>query len=237
MLLDEERACLESLVHRYFGYYLLQVGSIGGEMQGLVPERLRSQITVAPERPPVASSSWIQGSPDRLPVADDSVDVVLLLHTLDFYPDPHQTLREIDRVMIPEGRLIVVGFNPWSLWGFRRLFPSRTRCSPWSGRFIPVRRIQDWLSLLGFKIEKTRPLMFRPPLRQRVLMERLSLLESSGRRWWPALSAVYVVEAVKRVSTLTPIKPLWKLKRPLMGGRAIEPTTHIPLSRSRSDHG
>lgn len=116
MLLEEERVCLEQLVHRYFGYYMLQIGSIGGELPSLVPGRLHSRIMVAPERPALSSSCWIQGAPDRLPVASDSVDVVLLLHTLDFYPDPHQTLREVERVLIPEGRLIVVGFNPWSLW-------------------------------------------------------------------------------------------------------------------------
>lgn len=225
MLLEEERVCLEQLVHRYFGYYMLQIGSIGGELPSLVPGRLHSRIMVAPERPALSSSCWIQGAPDRLPVASDSVDVVLLLHTLDFYPDPHQTLREVERVLIPEGRLIVVGFNPWSLWGVRRLLGSRSGSTPWNGRFLSVGRIHDWLSLLGFRIETTKPLLFRPPLRQRVLMDRLDLLERSGKRWWPALSAVYVVEAVKQVSTLTPIKPLWKLGRPIMGGSAIEPTT------------
>ena len=233
LLLEEERSCLEALVQSYFGNFLLQIGSIGGEMPGLVPGRLRSQIMVAPENPATASSCWIQASPDCLPIAGDSVDVVLLLHTLDFYQDPHQTLREVDRVLIPEGRLIVVGFNPWSLWGLRRLFRGRSSQSPWNGRFIPSRRIQDWLSLLGFTIESTHPLMFRPPLRQPVLMDRLHLLERSGKRWWPAFSAVYVVEAVKRVSTLTPVKPLWKLHRTILGGRAIEPTTHALWDRNQ----
>ncbi|MCP4289786.1 MAG: methyltransferase domain-containing protein [Gammaproteobacteria bacterium] len=224
------------LVQRYFGYYLLQVGSIGGEMPELAPERLRAQVMVTPERPVGDSQRWIRGGPDCLPIASDSVDVVVLLHTLDFFPDPHQTLREVDRVLIPEGRLIIVGFNPWSLWGLRRLFRGRVNRSPWNGRFISIHRMHDWLSLLGFKIESTQPLMFRPPLRQRVLMERLDLLERSGRRWWPALSGVYVVEAVKRVSTLTPVKPQWKLHRRILGGQVIEPTTHAQWGSSRSNH-
>ncbi|MCB1750906.1 MAG: class I SAM-dependent methyltransferase [Gammaproteobacteria bacterium] len=237
VLLEQERSCLEAVSHRCFGYYLLQVGSIGGEVPGLVPSRLRSRIMVAPEGPATASPGWIRGRPDQLPIASDSVDVALLLHTLDFYQDPHQTLREVDRVLIPEGRVIIVGFNPWSLWGLRRLFRSRSSRVPWSGRFISIHRIQDWLSLLGFEIESTWPLMFRPPLRQRVLMERLDLLERSGKRWWPAFSGVYVVEAVKRVSTLTPIKPSWKLRKPILGGRAIEPTTHAPLGRNGGGNG
>lgn len=142
LLLDEERACLEALSHRCFGYYLLQVGSIGGDIPGLVPARLRSRVTVAPEQPATDNSCWIRGNPDRLPIASDSVDVVLLLHTLDFYQDPHQTLREVDRVLIPEGRLIIVGFNPWSLWGLRRLFGGRSGYSLWNGRFISMHRIR-----------------------------------------------------------------------------------------------
>ena len=234
VLLDQERACLKALSHRFFGYYLLQIGSIGGEMPGLDQVPLRSRVMVAPEQQAFASPCWIRGSPDRLPIASDSVDVALLLHTLDFYHDPHQTLREVDRVLIPEGRVIIVGFNPWSLWGLRRLFSGRSSRSPWDGRFISIHRIHDWLSLLGFRIETTWPLMFRPPLRQRVLMDRLDLLEKSGKRWWPALSGVYVVEAVKRVSTLTPIKPQWKLRNTILGGRAIEPTARVPWGGSRS---
>ena len=236
LLLDEEYACLEALGHRCFGYCFLQLGSIGGEMPGLLPGRLRSRILVAPEPPLVDCSSWIRGAPDRLPIASDSVDVVLLHHTLDFYHDPHQTLREVDRVLIPEGRLIVIGFNSSSLWGLWRLFHSRSVQPPWNGHFISTRRILDWLSLLGFRIENTSQLMFRPPLRQRVLMQRLRLLEKSGRRWWPALSGVYVVEAVKQVSTLTPVKPLWTLRHPILGGRAIEPTTHASWDCSRRQH-
>ncbi|MCB1869908.1 MAG: methyltransferase domain-containing protein [Gammaproteobacteria bacterium] len=238
LLLDQERACLEEVGHRCFGYYLLQVGSIGGEVSGLVPGRLRSQIIVAPEQPGTDTDCWIRGNPDQLPIASDSVDVALLLHTLDFYPDPHQTLREVDRVLIPEGKLVIFGFNPWSLWGLRRLFTDRTSHSPWNGRFISIYRIYDWLSLLGFRVEATWPLMFRPPLRQRVLMQRLDLLERSGKRWWPALSGVYMVEAVKRVSTLTPIKPQWKLRNSILGGGAIEPSANVaPWGRSGSRHG
>ncbi len=177
---------------------------------------------VTPELPRASSPGWITARPAQLPIASDSVDAVLLVHTLDFLPDPHQILREVDRILIPGGRLMVTGFNPWSLWGLRRLM-GRTS-PPWSGRFISQHRVIDWLSLLGFEIEKTTPLMFRPPLRQRGLMERLKFLESAGERWWPALGGVYVVKAVKLVSTITPVKPVWKFKRRILAGGAIEPS-------------
>ena len=95
---------------------------------------------------------------------------------------------------------------------------------PWCGRFLSQKRVQDWLSLLGFDLEISRGLMFRPPFRNQGLMHRAELMESLGGRWWPVLCGVYVLQAVKRVSTLTPIKPRWASPSRVVGGGAIEPT-------------
>lgn len=225
LLLEQEQASMTSLLSGVFGYYLVQGGSLGGNATGTPASHIRSRIVVTPKPAGPSHCRWIKAVPDRLPIASDSVDVVLLPHTLDFYPEPHQTLREADRVLIPEGRLIIIGFNPWSLWGLWRLFRCGSGRAPWTGRFIAPGRMHDWLSLLGFEVEVIKPSMFRPPLRQQALMERLQLLESAGARWWPALSGVYILRAVKRVSTLTPVKPAWKLRRSILAGRAVEPTT------------
>ena len=134
-------------------------------------------------------------------------------------------LREADRILIPEGRLIILGFNPWSLWGLWRIFRRRSGRVPWCGRFLSLGRVTDWLSLLGFDVETIGSLMFRPPLRHKGLMNRFAIMERLGAHWWPIMSGVYLLVAVKRVSTLTPLKPGWKLPTSSLGGRAIEPTT------------
>ena len=228
---------MEAICRHYFGFQLLQVGSIGGANPGLIPARLRARTLISPERPQGEGFSWVRGLPNRMPIASDSVDVLVLPHTLEFYPDPHQILREADRVLIPEGKLVVVGFNPWSLWGVGWKLRHWQHRLPAPVSLLPSHRLQDWLSLLGFKVEETQTMMYRPPLRQHKLMTRLEMLEHFGRRWWPYAAGVYLVEATKRVSTLTPLRPHWSLRRSLLGGRAIEPTTHLPLNRGGGGRG
>lgn len=225
MLLGQESGALKTALSGIFGHYLVQVGFPDLEKDPITYESLKYRVFVAPGTPGHEGSSWIRADPSRLPIATDSIDAVLIQHTLDFFPDPHQVLREADRVLIPEGRLIILGFNPWSLWGLWRIFRRRSDKVPWCGRFIPLGRVADWLSLLGFDVETTGSLMFRPPLRHRGLMNKLDIMERLGARWWPIMSGVYLLVAVKRVSTLTPLKPAWKLPAGILGGRAIEPTT------------
>jgi SAM-dependent methyltransferase len=226
LLLEQECEVLERLLCDRFGYFLLQVG-LGAHRERLLKScRVRSCLVVDSGFDPAScEGADFRGDPLRLPVASDSVDAILLPHTLDFSPDPHQVLREVERVLIPEGRLIVTGFNPWGMWGLWRLFGWRSRKIPWCGRFISLRRLCDWLSLLGFEVEVTETLMYRPPIRNTAVMERLQLLERLGRRFWPQMSSGYVIQAVRRVLPLTPVGPAWKKRGPLFGGRVVEPTT------------
>ena len=230
-LLREEQDALSDALGGLFGYYLAQLCAPGLPTLPLPDRRIKSRVLVARDKPGGSDGDWLCGDPLQLPIASDSVDAVLLQHTLDFSPDPHQVLREADRILIPEGRLLVIGFNPWGLWGIWHLLARRRRRVPWCGRFLSQHRVQDWLSLLGFELELVRPLMFRPPLRQRALMQRLLWLELIGERYWPLLPGAYLMQAVKRVSTLTPVKPAWKLRRAIIGSRAIEPTTRARGSR------
>jgi len=224
LLLDQERACIEGLAAGLFGYHLLQIGYPGGPPGLVDTSRLRNHIVLDEDGEGCGRDWTLRGDPSRLPVAGDSIDLVLLQHTLDFASDPHQVLREVERVLIPDGRVLVLGFNPWSLWGLWRLAPPRDGRVPWCGRFLSQRRVQDWLSLLGFDLELNRGLMFRPPFRNRGLMHRAELMESLGSRWWPMFSGVYALQAVKRVSTLTPIKPRWTARSRVVGAGAIKPT-------------
>jgi SAM-dependent methyltransferase len=231
VLAELERECLERLLSDLFGYYLVQIGCAGLQAGPLQASRIRDQFIVTPQTLDGVLCPRILADLARLPIASDSVDVVLLPHTLDFSPEPQQVLREVERILIPEGRVILVGFNPWSFWGVWRTLFTRRRGIPWCGHFVSPLRVQDWLSVLGFDIEILENLMFRPPLRQSGLLDRLQFMEPAGRRFWPLLSAVYVIQAVKRVSTLTPIAPRWKLRERIVGGGVIEPTTR------RSEHG
>lgn len=219
-----ECGSVQRLLANTFGYYLVQVGVADPFGEALATSRIRHRIQLPAEPLSVLDRASIVGLPHRLPLASDSIDAVLLPHTLDFTPEPKAVLGEVERVLIPEGRVIVVGFNALSPWGLRRLIWRSKGRAPWCGRFHSAARVEAWLTELGFDIEVRELLIFCPPFRS-VLGRRCARMESLGRRLWPGLGGVYVIRAVKRVATLTPIKALRAKPSALLTGRAVRPTT------------
>ena len=218
---SQEVACLLDMLEGVFGHYILQVG--GGEAfrETVVTSQVRHAITLPPARQPGGLGMRIVATPEALPLASDSLDAVFLPHTLDFARDPRQVLREAERVLIPEGRLILFGFNALSPWALVRL--ARPGRMPWCGGFLTRYRVGDWLSLLGFDVEWQRMLVFQAPWAGSRWCSG-SFLAAAGSRYWPALGGVYALRAVKRVSTLTPLRPSWNTRRRLLPGGAVEPT-------------
>ncbi len=230
-LIASEHDQLETALSHLFGYYLVQVGSSMDDYL-LDASRIRNHIiidAIAPINRPEQEGARVlglYGGPDGLPLQNDSIDVVVLPHTLEFEPAPHQVLREVERVLVAEGHVVIVGFNPWSLWGGRRLFGMWRRQSlPWRGAFRSTMRIKDWLALLGFDVVMTRYCFFRPPLQHQGIMKRLRWVERLGVRWWPYFGGAYIIVAKKKVVTLTPIKPRWRPRRSLIQSDVAKPTT------------
>jgi SAM-dependent methyltransferase len=146
---------------------------------------------------------------DALPFASQSLDLVVLPHTLELARDPHQALREVERVLMPEGRVVILGFNPASLWALRQrlgrlkrrvgLGRRSTLFLPNEGEFIGYRRLRDWLRLLSFEVEAGTFGCYRPPARSEKWLARFGWAEGFGDRWLPVFGAVYSLTAVKRV--------------------------------------
>ena len=146
---------------------------------------------------------------DALPFDNVSLDLVVLPHTLELARDPHLALREVERVLRPEGRVVVIGFNPVSLWGLRqrlghlgeRMGASRSPALilPRAGEFLAHRRLRDWLHLLSFEVESGSFGGYRPPFRSEKWLNRFDWSDRAGERWWPMFGAVYMLSAVKRV--------------------------------------
>lgn len=229
-LLAQEQACLQEKVAAIFGYHVVQIGSPCPDLDllRLSPVRNRILLGGASHR----TGFDLIADHRFLPLASDSVDGVILPHTLDFTSDPHQLVREVERILIPEGKLLLSGFNPWSQWGLRHLFQRRAGHAPWCGQFFSCKRVQDWFSLLGFDLDDVVYLHYRPPMQNQVVMQKLAFLESLGKQLWPLLGGVYVMQAVKRSSTLTPIRTKWRVKKRVLP-RAAEPTARN--SRSMND--
>jgi SAM-dependent methyltransferase len=191
-LLAWEQTQVDTAVTDLFGFHALQLGL--PELSGLEANRM-------PHR-------WLVGQDlhcefDALPFESASLDLVLLPHALELASDAHAVLREVERVLRPEGRLIVFGLNPASLWGLRQnLGRLKSRGEPYlprSGEFIGYWRLRDWLKLLSFEVEAARFGVYRPPLRTEAWLHRWQWIEGVGSRWWPVLGAVYFIQAVKRV--------------------------------------
>jgi SAM-dependent methyltransferase len=144
----------------------------------------------------------------QLPLATHSVDLLLLPHVLEFSENPHQTLRDAERTLVPEGHMIISGFNPVSLWGVRYLFCKRSGY-PWRGRFISLMRIKDWLALLGLEVVAGRMACYAPPLRSERWLARLDWMDHAGDRWWPMMGGTYFLVAKKRVAGMRLIRPSW----------------------------
>jgi SAM-dependent methyltransferase len=227
-----EQAALEAQLGNCFGYHLVQVGDLPGLDAGAatrIPHRL---VLDHGGTPRAGLRAW----PQALPLAADSVDVVVLAHTLEFSADPHGVLREADRILVPEGHLAILCFSPTSLWGLARLGRralSRRPPVPWCGHFFTQRRLRDWLALLGFEALGAERLFFRPPLAHEKLMTLIEPVERWGDRFWPWLGAAYLLLARKRVIALTPVRPRWRPRRALVGG-LVEPSRRH-CARSRFD--
>ena len=222
-----EAAVVGHMLDRLFGYHLVQVGAVSGFRDLAGESRIRHWILAAPSLTKGLPGAFTVALPDDLPIASDSVDAVLLPHTLELSADAHRVLREAERVLIPEGRIIVLGFNPMSLWGLRRLLPGSRRNVPWCGHFLAPHRVCDWLQLLGFDIEQQERLMFHPPWCS-ALSPRLSVGDNFGNQYLPIFGGGYAIRAVKRVSTLTPLRPRWAGRRAMLHGGAVEPSANRP---------
>jgi SAM-dependent methyltransferase len=220
-IVTHEREVLAEMVQDLFGYQLLQLGELGPDLEHLSGCAVRYKTLVG-HSPLDDGRSMIVGEPRHLPVASDNVDVAVLPHTLDFSSDPHQVLREVERILIPEGRVVIVGFNPFSLWGLWRLFGRWRGAVPWCANFLSYPRLSDWLTLLGFDVERMDVIEFRPPTKS----AGLDSIERIGRQVWPMLAGIYVVRAVKRVSRVTPLQQRWSRLR-VLRPRAIEPTVRL----------
>jgi SAM-dependent methyltransferase len=222
LVLDDIRRQLDRWLPRIFGYHLVMIGGSWASDRLLAQSRIRHKIVMGPlgDR-----SAALSAQMEALPFAADSLDLVVLFHALEFASEPHQVLREIERVLIPEGHLILVSFNPFSFWGLRKLLGSWRPQVPWSGHFYAGRRLKDWMLLLGLDLLDTQRVFFRPPIQRMGITQRLRFLEPTLARTLPVAGGINLMIAAKRVVPLTPVKPRWRPRRSLVGGRFAEPST------------
>jgi SAM-dependent methyltransferase len=214
-LLAWEQQHMDRAVVDLFGFHALQLGlpALDALRANRMPHRFMSgNGTPAPpvdDQAPKPAAIALHCDFDALPFDSQSLDLVVLPHSLELARDPHLALREVERVLRPEGRVVIVGFNPASLWGLRQRLGRMRRglgfgrrrplFLPSAGEFIGYRRLRDWLRLLSFEVEAGRFGCYRPPVASDRWLSRFEWTEGAGDRWWPVFGAVYSLTAVKRV--------------------------------------
>jgi SAM-dependent methyltransferase len=218
-----EQDCLDRLTVDIFGFNAMQIGM--PEINALRANRMPNRWLTDTHLPtsPTENASPIVVVHDfaELPFASQSLDLVVLPHILEFAEEPHQVLREVERVLIPEGQLIICGFNPASLWGARQLAGRLTGANflPQHADFISMPRLKDWLKLLNLGVNRGYFGCYAPPCTTQKWLNRYSFMEHAGDRWWPYLGAVYMLQAVKRIKGMRLVGPaLTKQKAPATQG-------------------
>ncbi|MDR3351710.1 MAG: class I SAM-dependent methyltransferase [Zoogloeaceae bacterium] len=226
-ILDWEQARLDVLLADVFGFHALQLGM--PERNFLRANRIPMRAILAPHAP-----APVRCALTHLPIAAQSVDLVVLPHVLEFHPEPHQILREVERILIPEGRLFILGFNPFSLWGLRQRLPHRPGDFPWNGQYLSILRLKDWLNLLNLELDRGAFGCYAPPCRSERWLQRWRFLEKAGDRWWGFAGSVYLVRAVKRVCGMRLILPAWNSHSL---AKILTPVPHKKPADRADEHG
>lgn len=209
-----EAAYLKNSLQLTYQQTILQVGVLGTEHIYIAEEFRNQFLILSPESDnKVVTAPSLIGVPAVLPLGTCTVDVLILPHVLEFEEDPHAVLREVERVLKPEGKLFVLSFNPLSVRGLTQYLPKRG--SFWHFNFIPHHRILDWMSLLKFDARfhaafstSTAEVIFTPK----------GLLQCSRAY----LSLAYAVRGIKRTYTVIPIEPSWRPAQSMLAGQIAE---------------
>ncbi len=203
-IVEFERNSCHQVISESFGYHLVQLCP-SAPLDLCDSSPIRHRILAGPS---LAGPGQVRCALHDLPFATDSIDVLVLHHAIDFSGQPRGILREAARVLIPGGKLVIVGFNPVSLWGLVRLFRRRVVPVPWRGQFLSPSRLSDWLSVLDFSVDGYEGAVMGFPTCGAKVDAFNRWLDLLGNRFWNHLGAVYVLAAEKRVSRLTPVARL-----------------------------
>ncbi|HET7774411.1 MAG TPA: methyltransferase domain-containing protein [Burkholderiaceae bacterium] len=231
-VLEWEQRIVDELVDDVFGFHALQLG--WPELSALRANRMPHRwLAGAGADFGLAADLLIE--PEDLPFPAQSLDLIVLAHVLEFAADPHQVLREVERVLVPEGRVVVLGFNPLSLWGARqRLMRPLGPYLPREGQFISPPRLKDWFKLLGMDAPRSRFGCYVPWVRSERWLARWSWMDRLGARWWPFTGSVYAMSAVKHVRGMRLVGAAWKKPaRTVIAPVPATSTSVLPLDAGR----
>ena len=199
VLQQQEAAFLTRSITVSCKQVIVQIGALGWENEFIDCSLYEQFYVMDDEQSPCSANSLLQGIADALPFKSESVDMVILPHVLDFDQHKHQVLREVERVLKPEGKLIILGFNPWNIYINLQYIRRREKSALWHPSLLSRRRLEDWLNLLNFDVELAAGFDFD------------AMRTSAGhaeRRKKQITTVAYAIKAIKRCYHLIPLAPI-----------------------------
>lgn len=209
LVICKEQEFIDDELRNLFGYHLLQL-SVVQQLDLTQASRISHRFGFYPQ---VTEQPLITGLADfnHLPLLPSSIDLVLLHHVLDYSQKPHHVLREASSVLISQGHLIVVGFNPWSLFGLWRWLARFFSHAPqWRHQSLRLGRVLDWLALLDFEPVAVKHGFYCPPCHTPKVTRYLQWMERWGKKFGLSGGGFYVIVARKDSVALIPQKPQWQ---------------------------
>jgi SAM-dependent methyltransferase len=204
-----ERRYIEKELRRFIGPRVMQVGNLI-EQQQLASLDYPQLVAVRDEQDLLAgtigfeNSDLVVADAAFLPFEPESFSSVILPHVLEDHSLPHQVLREAYRVLRPEGYLLMTGFNPFSLLAAQKHLRPKA-C--YKGQYFSVKRVRDWLQLLGFEVVGSAMYQYAPLSASKRLRRWMNFYNAVGDRWLPLSGGAYMISARKRVGGFTLIGP------------------------------
>jgi SAM-dependent methyltransferase len=216
-----EQKQIDGMVANVFGYHAIQIGLPHWDLLRANRISFKGRTGVFFDNA-CEQGATVLADPENMPFDTQSIDLLVLPHVLECSNAPHQILREAERVLMPEGRVVISGLNPWSLWGGRDRIPGLDPLMPVPAHMqVSLARLKDWFKLLSFELDRGRFGCYAPPCLNKTWLDRWSFMEAAGDRWWPVCGAVYVVSAVKRVTGMRLVGPTWKTAKKRVRGQAV----------------
>lgn len=206
-MIDAEKKILARLLEKHFGKHALLIG-VPHQYSLLEATKIPCHTLVSPFLAHERQPGFVEGDFHEIPIMTGSIDLVVLPHTLEYVDNPRQLIHEACRIVKPEGLIVAMGFNPYSLWGIRRLL-SHHHDVPWASNFAHAYQVKNWLRLADFQIESQTSLLFRPPINHKKAFQKLEFLEYIGNLLH-YFGGIYCISARAKVIPLTPIRMKWK---------------------------
>lgn len=219
LLLEQEKKFLARSITVSYQQIVLQIGGLGWENEFVDCSHYKKYYILDARAEGSVEATLINARSFSLPLQSESVDLVIVPHLIEFDANRFQTMREIERVLKPEGEVVILNFNPLNVWVRMQIVWNKKFSDTWHGHFLPRSRVADWLKLLNFEIKSTTEFTID---RATTTCEQFKL----GRLTFSSIA--YAVRAVKRQYTLIPLTPIKAKKRRL----AIS-TTAFKLSKKQ----